>query len=134
MKKIYKNRKGASVIEVLLSIGLTAVLIASIGGSLAAVHRLNTASGVKEKATAYAEQAMELITEFKNNPNNNFSDPIASCTVASCPNSPTLESPYTCTCIVNSPDPDRQNVTVAIQYDNKEKIRFSTIFTNWRNP
>ncbi len=128
------NQKGASVIEVLLSIGLTAILIASVSSSLGAVHRLNAASKTKEKAVVYAEQAMEMITEFKNNPANNFSDPIPDCNATTCPNNSSLDNGYVCTCAISSPDPDRQKITVTIQYEGQEKISLATLFTKWRTP
>ena len=65
-KQFKKNQEGMSVIEVLISIGMAGIIIVGVGNSLASSHKLDTASGMKEKALAYAKQSIEIVTEIKN--------------------------------------------------------------------
>lgn len=137
-RKILNNNSGFSVIEVLISLAMAAIIITAIGSSLSSIHKLNTASAVKEKALAYAKQSMEAATDLKNK---DFDDDLSSL------DSITLESPYTSdvdkellshdingnlqSCVTNC---DAEKVTVTIKYQDEPKASLSTIFTNWKNP
>lgn len=56
------KRPGTSVIEVIIAIGLAAVVIAAIGNLIGATHRLTTASGKEIQAAAYAKEWIELVS------------------------------------------------------------------------
>jgi type II secretory pathway pseudopilin PulG len=79
-----RNKKGFSVVEILIAIGMAAIMIVSIGSALNSVHKLNSRSEVKEKALAFAKEYLEIINEAQSN--------LFAC---SC----TLSKPYTGTCV-----------------------------------
>ncbi len=56
-----RNQRGASVIEILIALGMGAVIIASVGNVLLSVQRVSAESANKEKAVAYARQALEIV-------------------------------------------------------------------------
>ncbi len=67
MIKLLKNNSGGfSVVEVLVSLSMAAIIVLSIGQAVAAVHRVNNAGEQKEKALALAKQSLEIMTEIKN--------------------------------------------------------------------
>lgn len=78
------NQIGVSVVEVIICLGIAAVIIFSISQALAATHRLNTTSDSQEKALNYAKQSLEILTDTKNSQ--------FSCTCSSCTNSCTRPS------------------------------------------
>jgi len=79
-RKILKNNKGASVIEVLISLAMASIIILAVGSALSSIHKLNTTSAVKEKALAYAKQSMEIVSEIKNNEYACICDDSGTCT------------------------------------------------------
>jgi type II secretory pathway component PulJ len=67
MNNLFKNnQKGFSVVEVLISLTMAGIIIVSVGNVMASTHKLDTASAMKEKASAYAKESMETINGMKN--------------------------------------------------------------------
>ncbi|MFC1687410.1 type II secretion system protein J [Patescibacteria group bacterium] len=66
MKKLIRNNKGVSVVEVLIALSMGGILVVSIGGVLASVHNNDVTSELREKALGYARQSLEIVTEIKN--------------------------------------------------------------------
>lgn len=60
MKRRGLNEKGVSVIEVLIALSFAGVLIAAIGNALTGVHKLDTASAMREQATSLAREPLEI--------------------------------------------------------------------------
>lgn len=58
-----RNQRGVSVIEVMIALSMAGIIIASIGNALLSVRRMGTESANKEKAVAYAKQALEVVAE-----------------------------------------------------------------------
>jgi len=148
MPKLTKNQKGQSVIEVLISLAMAGIIITAIGSSLSSIHKLNTGSAVKEKASAYAKQYMEIVTQIENNHfTNNRNDILTNSLWTDI----TLEQLFTpeinitklCRDAVNGnilencgtqvPDGKTVRITITIKYQDITKASLSTIFTNWRN-
>ncbi len=63
MNRVSNNQSGVSVVEVLIALSMAGIIVASIGNALAATHRLTQSSELKQRATAYAKQITESITE-----------------------------------------------------------------------
>ena len=61
-----RNQRGVSVIEVMIAMSMAGIIIASIGNALLSVKRLGTETANKEKAVAYAQQALEVVNEQRN--------------------------------------------------------------------
>lgn len=57
---------GVSVIEVLIALGMGAIIIASVGNALLSVKRVGSESAHREQAVAYAQQALEVVNEQRN--------------------------------------------------------------------
>lgn len=81
------RRSGFSVIEVIIALGMAAVVISAVGNLTAATHRLTSSSGKEIQATAYAKQWLELISAQANQ---QFG---CNCTAGTCSGG----SPNTCT-------------------------------------
>lgn len=91
--KSLQNRKGVSVIEVLIALGMGAIIIASVGDVLLSVQRVSAESANKERAVAYAQQAIERLQASVNSlVHNPFSCSVVA-TATSCSNG----SPNPCT-------------------------------------
>lgn len=61
-RRFYQARRtGFGLIEVIIAIGMAAVIIASVGNTLAANDRLSTSSLAKEQALNYARQGIEVV-------------------------------------------------------------------------
>lgn len=58
-----KTQHGFSVIEVLISLGMVVLIVASIGTALAANNRLSQTGNAKDQALAYARESMETMTQ-----------------------------------------------------------------------
>lgn len=58
-----KSQHGFSVIEVLISLGMVVLIVASIGTALAANNRLSQTGNAKDVASAYARESMETLTQ-----------------------------------------------------------------------
>jgi len=54
------------VVELIIAIGMAAIMIVSIGGALNSVYKLNMRSEMREKALAYAKEYLEIINEKQN--------------------------------------------------------------------
>lgn len=65
MTSVAHNERGVSVIEVLVSLSMAAIVIASVANLVAAIGRVTTTSGNREQALAYAKQALEVVNEIK---------------------------------------------------------------------
>jgi len=142
MKNVLKNKSGFGIIEILLVISMAGIIIVSIGQSLASIHKLNTASEIKEKATSYAKQYLEMATELKIK---NFANNLSSLSHFS-PLSPEegflveikstkLHRDENGNLIGETGGEEDQNtekVTVTVKYHGLVKTELSTIFTNWR--
>ncbi len=145
------NKKGISVIEVLISIGMAGVMIVSIGMSMSAIQRLNKSSSYKEQALAYAKESIETITEQQQT--------LFGCDTTAGPCSCSPLPGYT-SCWVDNPavasegqipntvftkkvtveniagDLNRKKITTEISWtekNNTKTTRFSTIITAWKN-
>ncbi|MFH0828729.1 MAG: hypothetical protein V1907_00940 [Candidatus Kerfeldbacteria bacterium] len=93
MAKLTRNQRGVSVIEVLIALGMGAIIIASVGNVLLSVKRISAESTHKEKAVAYAKQEIERLQASVNSlVNNPFS-----CSVVAPATSCSNGSPDPCT-------------------------------------
>lgn len=141
-----KNQSGFSVIEVIICLGIATVIILSIGKAIAATHQLDTASNVQEKALAYGKQAMEITTQIMNT---NFitdvnilnNDPLLISIAPEVPFERTISMEPLChdadsNLILCAPSalPTAEKITIIIKWQAQEKIRLTTIFTDWKNP
>ncbi|MBU1164364.1 hypothetical protein KKA15_02250 [Patescibacteria group bacterium] len=62
-----KNRQeGFGIVEILVSLGLVAVMVLSIVQVIDSVYRLQRSSNFKTKAIAYAQMPLEIINDNKN--------------------------------------------------------------------
>jgi len=141
-----KNQKGMSIIEVVICLGIAVVIIFSIGKALAATHRLDTASNVQEQALAYGKQAMEITTQimttnFVTDENILNNDPLLINTVPELPFTRIIIMEPLChdiggNLISCNPSelPTAEKITVIIKSQDLEKVRLTTIFTDWKNP
>jgi hypothetical protein len=141
-----KNQKGISIIEVVICLGIAVVIIFSIGKALAATHRLDTASGIQEQALAYGKQAMEITTQIMNtnfitDGNVLINDPLLIDATPALPFARTISMEPLChdtnsnliSCNL-SEHPTAEKITVIIKAQDLEKVRLTTIFTDWKNP
>ena len=99
MSKLH-NKKGFSVVEILIAIGMTAIMIVSIGGALNSVHKLNKTSEIKEKALAYAKEYIEIINAVQND---EFG---CKCTDPACSNCLCIPMPNYTSCWLATPGSD----------------------------
>lgn len=60
------QRPGFGVVEVLLSLGMLAIIVVAVGNSLAANDRLSVTSFNRDQALNYARQALEIVQQIKN--------------------------------------------------------------------
>jgi Tfp pilus assembly protein PilV len=148
IRKEKTNQAGVGVVEVIICLGIAAVIIFSISQALAATHRLDTASNVQEQALAYGKQAMEITTQIINttfitdeNVLNN--DPSLSNTVPDAPFTREITIEQLCRDTLNNyiscnppaivPDGKTEKITTVIKWQGQEKVKFATIFTDWKN-
>lgn len=59
------DRPAFGIIEVLIAVGMAAVIIVSIGSALAANDRISGTSSRREQALHYARQALEVVHQVK---------------------------------------------------------------------
>ncbi len=62
-----KPQHGFSVIEVLISLGMVVLIVASIGTALAANNRLSQTGNAKDMALAYARESLEIVAQQAEN-------------------------------------------------------------------
>ncbi|OHA57271.1 MAG: hypothetical protein A2441_01310 [Candidatus Veblenbacteria bacterium RIFOXYC2_FULL_42_11] len=58
--------RGSAVIEVLISLGLAAILITVIGNLISAVRRMETAQDFRQRALTHTQETLEMITSLQN--------------------------------------------------------------------
>ncbi|MFH1207565.1 MAG: hypothetical protein V1668_03080 [Patescibacteria group bacterium] len=61
-----KFQHGFSVIEVLISLGMVVLIVASIGTALAANNRLGQTGNAKDQALGFARESIETLTQQAN--------------------------------------------------------------------
>lgn len=62
-RSVVKNRRGVSVLEVLLALSMAGVILASVGSLLGSVRRIDAQSGKQERALALARQSLEVASD-----------------------------------------------------------------------
>lgn len=62
MLRTTSHAKGISVIEVLIALSMAAIIFVSIGTVLASVHKITSASALREQAQNLAKEQIEIIT------------------------------------------------------------------------
>lgn len=112
MRQVANNQRGVSVIEVLVSLSMAGLIIASVGNLLTGISRTTRTGGQREQALAYAKQALEVVNDIKDNrfacdckpggPDAPCTNPNTCTPVADASQSCTLASGYT-TCWVPRP-------------------------------
>jgi len=65
-KKNINPRPGVGIIEVILTLGLLALVVVVIGKVLLSTHRLSQASELKTQALAYSQESLEIVNDSKN--------------------------------------------------------------------
>jgi Tfp pilus assembly protein PilV len=66
MRQAFRHhQRGLSVVEVLIALGLAAVIVASVGNALAAANRAGVASGNRDQASALAQEVLEVVTSIQ---------------------------------------------------------------------
>ena len=60
------DKKGFGIIEIVVTLGIVAVIVLAVGKSLSSVHRLYQASEFKTQALIYAQEPIEIISGLKN--------------------------------------------------------------------
>lgn len=60
------NNSGFGVIEVVVSLALTAILVVSLGNVIGSVHRIYGVSENKARAYAFAQEPIEILNVIKN--------------------------------------------------------------------
>lgn len=58
---INAKRRGFSVIEVIIALGMAAIVSAAVGNLIVSTHRLDGSSGLATQATAYARQWLDIL-------------------------------------------------------------------------
>ncbi|OGY46172.1 MAG: hypothetical protein A3J62_03575 [Candidatus Buchananbacteria bacterium RIFCSPHIGHO2_02_FULL_38_8] len=61
-----KNQKGFGVIEVVVVLGLSAIIITSIGNLLNSLYKINKAAELRTRAFSYAQESLEIINDKRN--------------------------------------------------------------------
>ncbi len=139
LRKFYNHPAGSMVIEVLLSLAMMAIIAVVIGNTLIAVHRLEGASDLRNRALTYTKQALEIITSLSANMINNPFVCSSSASFSSTPNSGTvisdqcqLNSDTTKKCRLPSPAYVSCWLDQPVGLSNNSDLHLQLISGNWK--